>query len=138
MGIRRAHAQRLPTPGYDAFVDAALGAGTSAAAANGFPSNSPFNSDLGYTLEQFAVFGEASYDFTDRFTLILGGRYYDFEEDRTISSGGVLGNGNSNVIDTTSSDGFTPRVLASYKVNDALTLNAQAAQGFRLGGVDDP
>jgi iron complex outermembrane recepter protein len=134
----RDYAQRLPTPGYDAFVDAALGAGTSAGAANGFPSDSPFNSDLGYTLEQFAVFGEAAYDFTDRFTLTLGGRYYDFEEDRTISSGGVLGNGDSNVVDTTSSDGFTPRVLASYKVNDALTLNAQAAQGFRLGGVNDP
>ena len=32
----RKYAQRLPTPGYDAFTDATLGAGTSAAVANGF------------------------------------------------------------------------------------------------------
>ena len=42
----RVYAQRLPTPGYDAFTDATLGAGTSAAVANGFGPNSPFNSDL--------------------------------------------------------------------------------------------
>ena len=39
---------------------------------------------------------------------------------------------------TTASDGFNPRILASYEVNDQITLNAQASQGFRLGGVNDP
>jgi iron complex outermembrane recepter protein len=134
----RDYNQRLPTPGYDPFVDAALGAGTSAAVANGFPLNSPFNSDLSYSLEQLALFGEASYDFTDRFTLTVGGRYYDFEEDRTISSGGLFANGDSGVVDTTASDGFTPRVIATYDVNEDLKLNVQASQGFRLGGVNDP
>jgi len=134
----RVYAQRLPTPGYDAFTDAALGAGTSAAVANGFGADSPFNSDLAYTLTQWAVFGEASYDLTDRMTVTAGGRFYDFEEDRTISSGGLFANGDSNVMDTTSSDGFSPRVLVSYDATDAITLNAQASQGFRLGGVNDP
>ncbi len=134
----RVYAQRLPTPGYDAFTDAALGAGTSAAVANGFGPDSPFNSDLSYSLTQWAVFGEASYELTDRFTVTAGGRYYDFEEDRTISSGGLFANGDSNVMDTTSSDGFSPRVLLTYKATDAITLNAQASQGFRLGGVNDP
>ena len=134
----RVYAQRLPTPGYDAFTDATLGAGTSAAVANGFPADSPFNSDLAYTLKQWAVFGEASYDVTERMTVTAGGRFYDFEEDRTISSGGLFANGDSNVQDTTSSDGFSPRVLVSYDATDAITLNAQASQGFRLGGVNDP
>jgi iron complex outermembrane receptor protein len=134
----RDYAQRLPTPGYDPFVDAALGAGTSAAVRNGFPLNSPFNSDLSYSLEQMAVFGEASYDFTDRFTLTFGGRWYDFEEDRTISSGGLFANGDSGKVDRTSSDGFTPRLIGTYEVSEALTLNLQASQGFRLGGVNDP
>ncbi|MBA3069202.1 MAG: TonB-dependent receptor [Hyphomonas sp.] len=134
----RDYNQRLPTPGYDAFTDAALGAGTSAAVANGFPANSPFNSDLFYSLEQWAVFGEASYDLTEKMTVTAGGRFYDFEEDRTISSGGLFANGDSNVQDTTSSDGFTPRVLVSYDATDTITLNAQASQGFRLGGVNDP
>jgi iron complex outermembrane receptor protein len=134
----RDYAQRLPTPGYDAFTDAALGAGTSAAVANGFGPDSPFNSDLSYSLTQWAVFGEASYELTERLTLTAGGRYYDFEEDRTISSGGLFANGDTNVKDTTSSDGFSPRVLVSYKATDAITLNAQASHGFRLGGVNDP
>ncbi len=134
----RDYNQRLPTPGYDAFTDAALGAGTSAAVANGFPANSPFNSDLGYELTQYAIFGEGSYELTDRLTVTAGGRFYDFEEDRTISSGGLFANGDSNVQDTTSSDGFSPRFLASYEATDTITLNAQASQGFRLGGVNDP
>ncbi|MEQ9505517.1 MAG: TonB-dependent receptor [Hyphomonas sp.] len=134
----RVYAQRLPTPGYDAVTDATLGAGTSAAVANGFPADSPFNSDLSYSLTQWAVFGEASYDLTERMTVTAGGRFYDFEEDRTISSGGLFANGDSNVQDTTSSDGFSPRVLLSYDATDEITLNAQASQGFRLGGVNDP
>jgi iron complex outermembrane receptor protein len=134
----RDYTQRLPTPGYDAFTDAALGAGTSAAVANGFPANSPFNSDLSYTLTQWAVFGEATYDLTDRLAVTAGGRFYDFEEDRTITTGGLFANGDRNVQDTTASDGFTPRVLVSFDATDTVTLNAQASQGFRLGGVNDP
>ena len=134
----RNYEQRLPTPGYDGFTDAALGAGTAEAVANGYSADSPFNSDLDYTLEQIAVFGEASYEVTDRLTVTAGGRFYDFEEERTISSGGLFANGDSGLVDTTSSDGFNPRVLASYEVNDVVTLNAQASQGFRLGGVNDP
>lgn len=136
--VKRDYRQRLPTPGYDAFADATLGAGTSAGAANGFPANSPFNSDLPFDIEQFAVFGEVSYALNDRLTLTAGGRYYDFEEVRTITSGGLFANGDTGDVDRTASDGFTPRFLLSYKASDSVTVNAQAAQGFRLGGVNDP
>ena len=134
----RFYRQRLPTPGYDAFTDATLSAGTSAAVANGFPADSPFNSDLPYNIEQLAVFGEATYAFTDRLDLTLGARYYDFEEVRTITSGGLFANGDSGQVDETSSDGISPRILLSYDVSDNVTLNAQASKGFRLGGVNDP
>jgi len=136
--IDRVYAQRLPTPGYDAFTDATLGAGTSAAVANGFPANSPFNSDLPYNLEQIAGFGEVSYKFFDKLTLTAGLRYYDFKERRTITTGGLFGNGDTNRLDRTASDGFTPRFLASFEVVDGIFLNAQASRGFRLGGVNDP
>lgn len=135
----RKYAQRLPTPGYAAVTDATLGDGTSAAVANGFPNlNSPFNSDLPYDIEQTAFFGEVTYDFSDTFHLTAGGRFYDFDESRTISSGGLFANGDTGVVDTTTSDGFTPRILASWNMSDSVTLNAQASQGFRLGGVNDP
>jgi len=135
----REYEQRLPTPGYAAFLDAAQGAGTSAGAANGFTNlDSPFNSDLPYDIEQMAFFGEVTYDVSDTFHLTVGGRFYDFDESRTITSGGFFANGDSGRVDTTSSDGFTPRVLGSWNLNDNVTFNAQASQGFRLGGVNDP
>ncbi|WP_435418975.1 TonB-dependent receptor [Parerythrobacter aurantius] len=136
--VDRVYAQRLPTPGYDAFTDARFGAGTSAAVANGFPADSPFNSDLPYDIKQFAVFGEASFDLTDALTVTAGGRYYDFDETRIITTGGLFANGDAGVVDKTSSSGFTPRVLLSYELSPSVTINAQASQGFRLGGVNDP
>jgi iron complex outermembrane receptor protein len=136
--IDRDYSQRLPTPGYDAFTDAVLGAGTSAAVANGFPADSPFNSDLPYDIEQFAVFAEGTLALTDRFNVTAGTRYYDFSEIRTITTGGLFANGDAGVVDETSSDGFAPRFILSYDLSDALQINAQASKGFRLGGVNDP
>jgi len=135
----RVYHQRLPTPGYAAVTDLILGAGTSAAVANGFPNlDSPFNSDLPYDIEQFSVFGEATWDVNDQVHLTVGGRFYDFDEKRVITTGGLFANGDSGQVDKTSSDGFNARVLASYDFNDEITFNAQASQGFRLGGVNDP
>jgi iron complex outermembrane receptor protein len=134
--VDRTYAQRLPTPGYDAFTDAVLGAGTSAAVANGFGPDSPYNADLPYNIKQKALFGEASYEI-GKLTATAGLRWYDFEEVRQFISGGLFANGD-NREDRTQSDGFNPRFLLSYKATDDLTINAQASKGFRLGGVNDP
>ncbi|KQZ69404.1 TonB-dependent receptor [Sphingopyxis sp. Root214] len=135
--VKRDYTQRLPTPGYDVFTDARFGAGTSAALANGFGPDSPYNADIPYDLSQIAIFGELSYDLTEAFTATLGGRYYAFDESRRFVSGGLFPNGD-NARDKTSSTGFSPRLLLSYDVADGITLNAQASKGFRLGGVNDP
>lgn len=133
----REYSQSLPTPGYDVETDAALGAGTAAGAANGFGADSPYNAFLPYDLEQKAVFGEINYDVTDRLHLTVGARWYDYEEERDFISGGLFSNGD-NQTDETESDGFTPRVMASYDLNEEVVINAQVAKGFRLGGVNDP
>jgi outer membrane receptor protein involved in Fe transport len=135
--VDRFYTQRLPTPGYDLFTDARFGAGTSVAVANGFPLNSPYNADLPYDIKQIAIFGEASYDLTERLTATAGLRYFDFKEERSFSSGGLFSNGD-NQTDKTKSDGFSPRVLLSYEASDNVTLNAQASKGFRMGGANDP
>ncbi len=135
--VDRVYAQRLPTPGYDAFTDAVLGAGTSAAVANGFPANSPYNADLPYDIKQKALFGEASYDISEALTATAGLRYYDFKEVRGFRSGGLFANGDNHT-DTTKSDGFSPRLLLSYEAADDVIINLQASKGFRLGGVNDP
>ncbi len=135
--VERNYRQRLPTPGYDAFTDATLGAGTAAAVANGFPADSPYNSDLPYDIRQWALFGEGTYDVTERFNVTVGARYYQFDEDRAFVSGGLFANGD-NRRDSTSSNGVTPRIIASYELTPEIDLNVQASQGFRLGGVNDP
>lgn len=136
--VTRKYQQTLPTPGYDAFVDAAFGAGTSAAVGLGIaPVDSPFFSQLPFTLKEIAAFGEATYDVTDALHVTAGGRYYDFKETRSLTQVGLFAGGVVNQIDNTKSNGFTPRFLASYEVNDSVTVNAQISKGFRLGGVND-
>ena len=131
--IKRDYSQRLPTPGYDNYWPES-GKG------NGFSvKDSPYNSDLTYDLSQIAVFGEATYTLFDRLDLTAGLRWYDWEEDKTFKSGGLFSNSaaqNQNV--TVSSNGFTPRFMVNYDVTDHVAVNAQASQGFRLGGVNDP
>lgn len=135
--VERTYNQRLPTPGYDAFTDARFGAGTSAAVANGFPLNSPYNARLPYDIKQYAVFGEATYQVTDRFKATAGARYYNFKEERSFKSGGLFSNGD-NRTDRTKSDGVSPRFILSYEAAENVTLNAGISKGFRLGGVNDP
>ncbi|WP_262693555.1 TonB-dependent receptor [Kordiimonas aquimaris] len=135
----RFYQQTLPTPGYDAVTDAVLGAGTSEAVALGVgPTDSPFFSELPYSLEQYAAFAELTYDLTDRLQITAGGRYYDYSETRSVTQVGLFGNGVVNQVDETASDGFTPRILARYDVSEEVSINAQVSKGFRLGGVNDP
>ena len=139
--VDRTYAQRLPTPGSDAFgqifLNAAAGGLPISATYNGFPANSPYNADIPYDIKQVAVFGEASYEM-GQFKLTAGGRYYDFSETRDFISGGIFANGDTFRGDKTSSNGFTPRVILSYKASEDVSLNLQASKGFRLGGVNDP
>jgi iron complex outermembrane receptor protein len=78
-----------------------------------------------------------SYELSKQLTATVGGRYYDYEEERRFRSGGLFSDGN-NQVDRTKSDGFNPRFLLAYKLSNSVTVNAQAAKGFRLGGVNDP
>ncbi|HVM37264.1 MAG TPA: TonB-dependent receptor [Sphingomicrobium sp.] len=140
--VDRTYAQRLPTPGYDAFIDAipafaGIPGGVSAAVANGFPLNSPYNADLPYDIKQKALFGEASYDF-GQIKLTGGGRFYRFSEERDFISGGIFSNSDTFIGDKTKSSGFSPRAIVTYEPTRDFSLNVQAAKGFRLGGVNDP
>ena len=139
--VDREYQQRLPTPGYDAIVDAlppfvGIPGGVSAAVRNGFPADSPYNSDIPYDIRQSALFGEATYDF-GQFKLTGGGRYYDFKESRDFVTGGIFSNVDTRLGDETKSNGFSPRVIGTWEPNDNLNVNVQAAKGFRLGGVND-
>ena len=151
--VDRKYAQTLPTPGFEGlYTEQAIEGfciltGTFCASpgvpltaeqvANGFALNSPYNASLPYDIKQHAVFGEASYDF-GQFKLTAGARYYSFKEKRDFVSGGVFSDVSTNLGDKTKSDGISPRFILSYEPNRNLSVNLQAAKGFRLGGTNDP
>ena len=106
------------------------------------PKDNLFWSDLNYDLKQYAFFGEGTFAVTKQFSITAGLRYYNFKEDKGQIFDGIFGSnpdGSPQIQPgKAKADGVAPRFIASYKVNDDLTFNAQAARGFRLGGVNDP
>ena len=153
--VHRIYHQRLPTPGYDAAAGdpflAALCAAAGVCAAPGVPFvstdhaidngfgliDNPYHADLPYEIKQKALFGEASYEFS-QFKLTAGGRWYDFKETRDFISGGVFSNSDTRIGDKTKSNGFSPRGILTWQPNRSLNVNLQVAKGFRLGGINDP
>lgn len=134
--IDREYGQNLPTPGYDALLTR-LGLGTSADF--NAPPDTPYFSDVPYDFKQLAVFGEGTLHFTQQWRLTAGLRYYDFEEDRLLTFAGVFADvGYTEQPGSTSSDGFSPRVILAFEPNEDVLLSAQVARGFRLGGINDP
>jgi iron complex outermembrane receptor protein len=135
---RRAYGQNLVVSGYEALEPTGDFKNTRTVA----PKDSLFFSDLNYKLEQFALFGEATFAVTDRFSLTGGLRYYHYSEDKEQIFDGLFGAGGDGKPQsqpgTARADGVAPRFIASYRLTDATTLNAQAAKGFRLGGINDP
>jgi len=134
----RKYGQSLPTAGYDALV----GDSTNGAQYNA-PPNTPFYSDLGYSLKQYAAFGEATWHFTDQWAVTGGLRYYHFKEDKTLLFGGVfvgtpVPGFTEGVNQSTDSNGVSPRAILTYKLSEDAQFNLQAARGFRLGGLNDP
>jgi iron complex outermembrane receptor protein len=137
--VQRIYQQRLPTPGYDAFTDARLGAGTAAGSRNGFAVTDSAV-QLGPALRHRAEGRVRRSQLRTRPphrhrgpALLMTSR-----KCRDIAFGGLFADATRRTGDTTKSDGPQPRFLLSYEATDDITINAQAAKGFRLGGVNDP
>jgi outer membrane receptor protein involved in Fe transport len=99
-----------------------------------------FNSDQAYRVKQYAAFGEVSYKVIPTLTVTVGGRYFEFRNALDLVENGAFTQ--SGDLDKThievngSNSGFTPKVNVSYEPNKNLTVYANAAQGFRPGGVN--
>ena len=135
--IDRDFDQRLPTPGYDTALMEVLGLDADTVANGVAPVDSPYAADVPVTQDQSALFAEVTFRASERLGISVGGRFYDYDEERTFHSGGVFANAD-NTTDATSTSGFNGRLILSYEMSPTLNLNAQISQGFRLGGVNDP
>ena len=134
----RDYGQNVTVPGFED----ATGIPTTGVLA---PKDSIYFSDLGYNLDQFALFGEATVSPTAHFSLTGGLRYYSFTEDKTTLIDGafavppsVFGTSVVSLPGSTSADGLAPRLIGTWKVSDDAIFNAQVSKGFRLGGINDP
>ena len=135
--IDRHYGQNLSTPGYDAITQRLFNV---VSAQLNAPPDTPFYSNLFYTMQQYAAFGEGTYRFADAWRLTGGLRYYRYSEDRVLNFGGFFADPTpaGGVPASARSDGLSPRLILSYKLNDNAQFNLQAARGFRLGGINDP
>ena len=139
---KRHYAQDLYVPGFDTLSAPILGAPYGFTQGLRAPKDHLFWSNLSYDQRQYAVFGEATLSVGARLDLTGGLRYYNFHNDRGMIFDGIFTNDSTGVAlvkdsSSNAANGVAPRVITSYKVSDALTLNAQVSRGFRLGGIND-
>jgi len=124
-----------------------------------FPSGVIFRNDIKRTDEQLGIFGEASYDFSDSFSMTLGFRYYDIEVDFEGSANSSFFNfGQSTdaqafgtnisaqfapdnsvgAPDKAVADGTIFKVTANWQPEDGRMYYATLSEGFRPGLLNRP
>lgn len=86
--------------------------------------------------EEVAVFGDLSYQISDRWSVTAGGRYYDNKVSAADSSDGFANGGPSSFSDKQSESGFNPKFLVEADVNENVNVYTSATKGFRIGGVN--
>ena len=142
---RKKFRQTQPTPGTNAFFESltAIGAfppnvcGTLVSTCFGASEDSVFDGTQTVKTDQVAVFGEATYSFTDALRLTVGFRWFDYESDNfRIGSGPA--NGGLTIDDSTIEESdWVPKVELAYDVTEDHMVYATFSEGFRLGGVNN-
>lgn len=96
-----------------------------------------------------AVFGDLSYDLTDRLSLSLGGRWTRDEKDAAVFKANYLGIGSpitgravapvqtlTNYSASATFEEFTPRVSLTYELTPEVNVYTAYGRGFKSGGFD--
>lgn len=85
------------------------------------------------TEEQFAVFGEATYDLTERLSATAGIRWFDSSQSQNTQwyISGVL----DPYLGSGSASDYSPKFQLSYDLNDEQMIYVSATKGFRPGGA---
>ena len=122
--------------------------GTTPQALGAFGPNSVFSGTQDVHERDFGVFGEMSWKFFDRLELTAGARYFNWQQHFNLYFGGPGGNNtitqdgqqiNGPLTESAgeSAKGVNPRFVANYKLTDNTNIFAEAAKGFRYGGVNE-
>ncbi len=100
-----------------------------------------YQANVDQDVEQFALFGELTFDITDQFELVLGGRYFDVKQnfDLAINPASIFASpGATNRVGSSKENGFNPKITLSYKPDSETTVYATASKGYRIGGFNQP
>jgi iron complex outermembrane recepter protein len=90
-------------------------------------------------VDQYAVFGETSYQLPDHLKATLGLRYFTYHSNSATSVSGVSANGTSETLfGLAQNSGVTPKFNLAYEPTDELTVYGTASKGFRPGGPNSP
>lgn len=119
----------FPVPGADAILGVD-------AASFGAPTDNLYWGYDDLTVETYALFGEAYYSIGD-WTITAGLRYFNWKQDISFYQSGMFnGEANSDTRPTGKTDGTNPKLNISYDLSEDVLLYAQAAKGFRYGGIN--
>ena len=129
--------------GTEAFINAVIapGLGDVVAFWNGNVADEVFNSLTNTDTRQVAFFGEGTWRPIESIELTAGFRYFDWKQTYDLyaaSFAGSLAPGVPAVLPPTTSkeDGVNPRFAAAYHFENNVMVYAEAAKGFRYGGVN--
>jgi len=124
-----------------------------------FPDGVIFRNDVLRTDQQLGVFGEATFDLNDQFSLVLGARWYDIEVDFKGSANSSFYNlgqtedaqafgtnisaqfAPDNTVgapDKAATDGTIFKVTLDWRPNDDRMYYATVSEGFRAGILNRP
>lgn len=141
----RTQLQDIPTAGYDqnAFRGLLVDLGVTSSDLGTPHDDDPFYGDTDIKERQWAVFGEMTYTLLPKLDVTVGARYFKHHQDFDLYFAGILGIdfdtfGPLVVKETLEDDDVNPRLRFSYQAADNLLIFAEAAQGFRLGGTNQP
>jgi iron complex outermembrane receptor protein len=99
-----------------------------------------------YVVTQLAMYGDVSYDFSDRWAVTVGARWFDFNVDTAGWSIGIqnivqgvgdpTNKGYSAYSGSTSDSSVNPKFGLDFRLNDSVLFYGSATKGFRIGGVN--
>jgi iron complex outermembrane receptor protein len=149
--FERYYYQNQPdAPGFDQRWGNEIGFPTYSSLDDGaFQPNDDFSGVQDSGEHQTAVFGQATYTVLPNLDVTAGLRYFDWHQDFVLYFGGVFGASPIassptspgvplKETGTNSASGVNPRYAIDYHFSDDEMIFAEAAKGFRYGGVNQP
>jgi iron complex outermembrane receptor protein len=148
--FRRDYYQDQPAKDFDPRWGGEIGFPTYSSLDDGaFHPNDDFSGDQNSSERQVAVFGQATYSPVANLDLTAGLRYFDWHQDFVLYFGGIFGASPFATSPTSpgvplteagtaKASGVNPRFAIDYHFTDDQMIFAEAAKGFRYGGVNQP